>query len=71
MHWDGRPGILMERLDGRGLFAEIQRRPWRAWSLAKLSGRVHANLNAVRAPAELPGLRNEVRRRIEELCDVP
>lgn len=68
---DGRPGILMERLDGRGLFAELQRRPWRLGSLAKLTGRIHAELNGVRAPAGLPELKLEVRRRIEALADVP
>jgi len=68
---DGRPGILMERLDGRGLFAEIQRRPWRVWSLAQLTGRLHAELGGVRAPAALPELKHEVRRRIEALADVP
>ncbi len=71
MDWDGRPGLLMERLDGHGLFAEIQRRPWRMWSLAKLTGRVHADVNAVRAPSALPELRREVRRRIEALTQIP
>ena len=71
MDWEGRPGILVERLDGRGLLAEIQRRPWRAWELARLTGRVHAGVNAVRAPAELPELRKEIRRRIEGVDQIP
>jgi len=65
MDWKGRPGILMQRLDGRAVLAEIQRRPWRVWTLAKLCGRVHAELNRVEAPRELPELRDELRRRIE------
>jgi aminoglycoside phosphotransferase (APT) family kinase protein len=68
---DGRPGILMERLDGHALFAEMQRRPWRAFALAQLTGRVHAELNALRAPAALPELRREVRRRIEGEAGIP
>ena len=71
MDLDGRPGILMERLDGHGLFAELTRRPWRVVSLARLTGRIHAELNGVRAPAGLPELRHEVKRRIEALADVP
>jgi aminoglycoside phosphotransferase (APT) family kinase protein len=71
MDWDGRPGILLERLDGHAIFAAIQRRPWRAWALAKLTGRVHAGLNAVRAPAELPDLRQEVARRIGTTPGIP
>jgi aminoglycoside phosphotransferase (APT) family kinase protein len=62
--WNGRPGILMQRLDGRGILAELQRRPWRVWALATLAGRVHAELNGLRAPASLPELRSELRRRI-------
>ena len=69
--FDGRPGLVLERLDGRSVFAEIQRRPWRAWELATLTGRVHADLNGLAAPAGLPELRAEVRRRIEGLSDVP
>ena len=71
IEWEGRPGILMQRLDGRGILAEIQRRPWRAWALATLCGRVHADVNGIRAPENLPELRSEVRRRIESLEDVP
>ncbi len=71
LDWDGRPGILLERLDGHAIFAEIQRRPWRTWALAKLTGRVHARLNAVRAPAELPDLRQEMARRIEAEASIP
>ena len=69
--WNGRPGILMERLAGRGLFAEIQRRPWRVWALAALTGRVHAELNAVRAPAALPELKSEIARRIDADPSIP
>jgi Ser/Thr protein kinase RdoA (MazF antagonist) len=71
LDWRRRPGILMERLAGRGLLGEIQRRPWRVWELARLSGRVHAELNAVRAPAELPELRAELRRRIAGEESIP
>ena len=39
MDRDGRPGLLMERLDGHGVLLEIQRRPWRVATLAKLCGR--------------------------------
>jgi len=65
MDWDGRPGIRMQRLDGRGILAEIQRRPWRVWALATLCGRVHAEVNGIRAPQTLPDLKSELARRIE------
>jgi aminoglycoside phosphotransferase (APT) family kinase protein len=71
LDWDGRPGIVMERLAGRGLFAEIQRRPWRVIALGRLSGRVHAQINAVRAPTQLPDLRADLRQRIESEPEIP
>ena len=71
MDWNGRPGILMQRLDGCGILAEIQRRPWRLWALARLCGRVHANLNALPAPAQLPELKEDLKRRIESEASIP
>jgi aminoglycoside phosphotransferase (APT) family kinase protein len=71
LDWEGRPGLLLERLDGRGLLAEMQRRPWRSWTLAALTGRLHGDLNAVRGPVELPDLRRELRGRIEAEPSVP
>lgn len=71
LDWNGRPGILMQRLDGHGILSEIQRRPWRVFELAKLCGRVHAELNALRAPADLPDLRSELERRIEGDSSIP
>jgi aminoglycoside phosphotransferase (APT) family kinase protein len=71
MDWDGRPGLRMQRLDGRAILAEIQRRPWRVWTLARLCGRVHADVNRVRAPETLPDLRSELKRRIEGLEGAP
>jgi len=69
--WNGRPGILLQRVDGRGILSEIQHRPWRMWALAALCGRVHADLNALRAPANLPEQRSELRRRIVGEPSIP
>ena len=71
MAWNGRPGIRMQRLEGHGILAEIQRRPWRVWALAALFGRVHADVNRVRAPAQLPELKTDLRRRIESEKSIP
>ena len=71
MDWNGRPGIRMQRLDGRGILAEIQRRPWRVLALAALCGRVHADVNHLRAPVSLPELKRELRRRIESNESIP
>jgi aminoglycoside phosphotransferase (APT) family kinase protein len=71
IEWNGRPGIVMQRLDGLGILAEIHRRPWRVWALARLCGRVHADLNRICAPANLPSLKGELRRRIDGYEGIP
>ncbi len=68
---DGRPGIVMERVDGHGVYDEITRQPWRTWSLAALVGRLHAELHAVIAPASLRDTRVVLRERIAGEPDVP
>jgi hypothetical protein len=60
---DGRPGMVMERLDGESLLAWLGRRPWRVLAAGSLLGREHAALHRVTAPAALPALREELRRR--------
>ena len=68
---DGRPGIVMERIDGQGMYHEITRQPWRTWALAALAGRIHAELHEVIAPASLPDTRGVLRARIAGEPDVP
>ena len=59
---DGRPGLVMERLDGPDLLTRIGARPWTVLGAACLLGRVHAKLHAVVAPDELPAVKDELRR---------
>lgn len=61
----GRPGMIMERVDGRDLMAELGRRPWRLFWVASLSGEVHAKLHAVTAPPNLRSLKSLLRVTIE------
>jgi aminoglycoside phosphotransferase (APT) family kinase protein len=68
---DGRPGLVLERLSGHDLLAEIRRRPWRVRSIARQTGRVHAELHRVRAPAELPSGHELIAARIEPSDAVP
>ena len=62
---DGRPGIVMERVDGPSLMRVLARSPWRLFSVARTLGVVHARLNSVVAPAVLPEQRTFLRERIE------
>jgi Ser/Thr protein kinase RdoA (MazF antagonist) len=53
----GRPGLVMERIDGPDLLSFVGRRPWKVFWTARVSGELHAQLHGPRAPHELPPLR--------------
>lgn len=61
----GRPGLVMERIEGIDLLSLLARKPWLVWRTGRITGRVHADLNGAAAPAALPELREWLRQRIE------
>jgi len=61
----GRPGLIMERIDGADYLTLMGKQPWLVLSVGSLSGRVHAKLHEVAAPDDLPPMREWLRRRIE------
>jgi aminoglycoside phosphotransferase (APT) family kinase protein len=71
IEWQGRPGIVMQRVEGRDALTEISHQPWRMPELSALTGRVHAELNGVAAPAALPALRAELGARIAREPAIP
>lgn len=68
---DGRPGILMERVDGTDLLTLIGGGPWRLPSLGALMGRTHARVHDAVAARELPRLQARIRERIGSSPHVP
>jgi len=68
---DGRPGLVMERVDGLDCLATVDRQPWRLWSLGTLVGRLHASLAGVPAPDGTPSLRDEIRHDVTTSERVP
>ncbi len=58
----GRPGLIMERVDGPDLIALIAKKPWTLWSGGRVTGRVHAQLHAVIAPEGIPSLKSRISR---------
>jgi aminoglycoside phosphotransferase (APT) family kinase protein len=60
----GRPGLIMERVDGPDLLTMVGRQPWRVLWTARISGEVHARLHGPPAPPELPPLRALLREQI-------
>lgn len=61
---DGRPGLVLDRVDGVDLLERLGRRPWTILAVARTLGSQHAALHGIAAPAGLPGLRDDLRRRL-------
>jgi aminoglycoside phosphotransferase (APT) family kinase protein len=68
---DGRPGLVIERVEGVDLLTLLMRRPWRFLSAATTMAHLHAGLHEVVAPASLPELKAELRARIETTAALP
>jgi aminoglycoside phosphotransferase (APT) family kinase protein len=65
----GRPGLVMERIDGPDLLTLLARQPWRIFATGRMLGEVHARLHEASAPSELPRVGVEARERIEAGAD--
>lgn len=47
---DGRPGMVMERIDGGPMLSAMLGRPWRLLPLVRRFGEIHAEMHGVQAP---------------------
>lgn len=61
---EGRPGLVMERIEGLDMLAIVGKQPWQVFAISTTAGRIQAELNSVTAPASLPSLRDVLRQRI-------
>src|SRR5262245_25280675 len=59
---DGRPGLIMERIEGVDYLTLIGRNPLQVFSAGRISGELHATLHTVEAPATLEPLKARLRR---------
>ena len=64
VEFDGRVGLLVERLSGPDLLALLQRRPWRVGSIARVLARAQLDIHRVQAPLGLADLRTTLAERI-------
>ena len=67
----GRPGLIMERVEGPDMLTLIGRRPWLVFSVGSVSGKLHAELHGVQAPDDLRALRPALKASIEASDLVP
>lgn len=65
---DGRPGLVMERLQGPDLLSVIGQKPWLVFRSGRLTGEIQARINAARAPASLPTVRDVMRDSLARLA---
>ena len=62
---EGRPGLVVDRVDGRDLLSVVERRPWRFHAVGRTCGALHARMHALEGPDELPLLADELRARLQ------
>ena len=67
----GRPGLIMERIDGPDLLTLIGRRPWMVFRIARICGEVHAQLHEVRAPGVIPPVKETLKQGIGSSGQLP
>ncbi len=68
---DGRPGLVMGRVDGPDLLSVMGRAPWRAVRIARELGALQARLHAITAPLALPSLHDQIGERIALAAPLP
>jgi len=68
---EGRPGIVMERVDGLDGLSSGQKKPWRIWAIGRATGQLHRQLATVQAPAELPSVSDLAREAITYSPNIP
>src|SRR5207237_2938451 len=61
-------GLMMKRLEGSDLLTTIGQKPWLVFRSGRLTGEMHARINAARAPASLPAVRDVVNRGLARLA---
>lgn len=66
---EGRPGLVMERLEGSDLLTQMGSRPWTVVRTGKVTGRLHAGINSAPAPPVLPSGKDALGAAIDLLSD--
>jgi aminoglycoside phosphotransferase (APT) family kinase protein len=62
---DGRPGVVMDRVQGEDMLTVVGKRPWWVWPAAASMARAHAAMHEVAAPPDAVPLNAYLRNRID------
>ena len=65
---DGRPGLLIERVDGIDMLTKIGKQPWAIIGAGPQMARVHAAVHATIASPQLETLHRRLERRFEQVA---
>jgi len=65
VEFDGRMGLLYERIDGRSMLAALTAQPWRLVHFARQLAGLQADLHSRVVPAGMPAQRGRMQRKIE------
>jgi len=67
----GRPGLIMQRVDGVDMLTQLGKKPWTIFSAGTAMGRAHAALHAATAPDTLPVVKDVFPSLIRESDLIP
>jgi len=67
----GRPGLLLERVEGEDLLTILGRRPLTVLAVGRAMARAHLAMHEPAAPGELPELHDLLRQRITRAAALP
>lgn len=68
---DGRPGLVMDRVEGVDLLAALQAKPWMVLTAGRVVGETQARLHDCVAPADLPDTKDIIRQRLDDAPLLP
>jgi Ser/Thr protein kinase RdoA (MazF antagonist) len=71
VEYQGRTGLVLERLGGSDMLSLLQRQPWRVLGLARSLAGSHLAVHEVPAPGDLPDLRQALAARIADAVMPP
>ena len=68
---DGRPGLVVEHVDGLNLLAVLRRHPLAVFKAGRTLGAAHLAMHECVAPAELPSVHDLLHSRIADAAPLP